>query len=100
MSWKDEFDEKFVDYIDEWNETHYIKTGGSLKEVLPEDIKDFIEALIKETEQRVLEDCIETLLGCDENCAECEADNPHQDLWCPYRERLEQLREKYIKGVE
>jgi len=53
MSWKERFDEKFVDYIDEWNETYYIKTGGSLKEVLPEDIKDFIEALIKEKDEEI-----------------------------------------------
>jgi hypothetical protein len=65
-----------------------------------EDLISFIENLLekerKETEQRVLEDCIETILGCDENCAECEADNPHQDLWCPYKEKLSKLKEKYL----
>jgi hypothetical protein len=62
--------------------------------------KETTEALLKETEQRVLEDCITTLLGCNGDCVECDADNETCDVYCPYRERLEQLREKYNKGGE
>jgi hypothetical protein len=60
------------------------------------DIIILIEALLEQERKKVLEDCIETLLGCDENCAECEADNPHQDLWCPYKEKLQKLKEKWL----
>jgi hypothetical protein len=75
------------------------EAGRLFAEYVSRCYNEYIENLLSEERKKVLEDCIETLLGCDENCEECEADNPRQEIWCPYKEKLEQLREKY-KGVE
>jgi hypothetical protein len=114
MSWKDEFRKQQCccgeEYLtEECDEECYVRNTIDFIEALLEEqnaknlieitarCKETTEALIKETEQRVLEDCITTLLGCDGKCKECDANIP--EVYCPYCERLEQLREKY-KGVE
>jgi hypothetical protein len=74
MTWKSEFDEKFSDYEDDW-------CG---------DVKDYIEALLKETEQRakkeMLRECIEVV---------CRQYNKDLNIDIAFDE----LSEKY-KGVE
>jgi hypothetical protein len=85
MNWKIEFNKRYE------NSSWWSYFFDDRKTVFT-----FIDNLLKKRQEDVLNDCIETILGCDENCAECEADNPHQDLWCPYKEKLSKLKEKYL----
>jgi hypothetical protein len=91
MSWKDEFNEKFVRRFtlsEDRKNTNIPNCAYSNLlgvSIDASEIKDFIEALIKETEQRVAKEILSVGLTWG-------------DTYVLSKERIEQLREKYKGG--
>jgi len=85
MTWKDEFDDKFID-----TEKTYVYQNTA------NDIKDFIEALLEKTKREVAKDIFADIGKCRTcNDMVSEYNSGRSDAF----KQIEQLREKY-KGVE
>jgi len=111
MSWKERFDELLpcinidcdnngiiaVQDIDHDGETTWYPEQCEYCYKVRLPIKDFIEALLKETEQRVAKEIFKDISKCATfNDMVSEYNSGRSDAF----KQLEQLREKYIKGVE
>lgn len=84
MSWKSEFDEKF-----KIQEVHRFDNSCLFGGYAHNAVKDFIEALIKETEKRVAKEIFDTLEQCE-----------FMDMGLSYEigiKNFESFREKYNK---
>ena len=98
MSWKKEFDEKFVK----------LEENKYLTKLMPCELIDFIEALLKETEERAKLEVLDEILAeiarasryyCEVTYTEFGISKSNIVHQCLNSIELQQLREKY-KGVE
>jgi hypothetical protein len=77
--------------IEDWDNPEY---HGCIERVLLEDNINNNTYIID-----MVYDCITTLLGCDLECDNCEGNYPEKDIYCPYMDRVEYLKDKYnLKG--